>query len=673
MLRRWQFVLLASASALAGGAGLSGEPLLPDPAALRTIDERADHLSRDLAELRRLGVPDSILADIEVYLKAATFAVRHGELSAPGAPADALAALDRGLLRASQQARGESPWLSQAGFAVARGYRSRVDGSVQPYAVTFPAEYGKDPRRRWRVDVVLHGRDDSLNEVKFLRQENGEKPAPASQSFVRVDVFGRGNNGYRWAGECDVLEAFDAFLASERALNRANLLDPARVVLRGFSMGGAGTWHLGLHRPDRWCAISPGAGFTLTHGYVGGLPDKLPAEQEACLTIYDAADYSENAADVPVVAFAGQDDPQRRALENVRERLAPLGIPMTLLVAAGVGHRFPPEWQDKVEAEVARHADTGRPEYPKRVRFVTYTMKYPGTDWVQVLGLEEHYRRAAVDAELLEDGYAVKTTNVRAFNLRLAPGATRQSVKLAIDGQSIEARPYQSSGGELHLYLEKRGAAWECALPERIVTGRLRRAQKILGLQGPIDDAFAAPFLCVRGTGKPWHEATADYAAAGLRRFEEEWSKFFRGDLPVKDDVDVTPEEIASRNLVLFGDPASNALVAQVLPGLPLTWSRERIGWRGVDFDAATHVPVLVYPSPLSTEHYVVLNSGHTFHAADFRGSNALLYPRLGDFAVVRLKGDKNDPLASEVLEAGLFDDFWKWPRRQGPAGRGKG
>ena len=90
------------------------------------------------------------------------------------------------LLRASQQARGETPWLNLAGCAVARGYRSRLDCSVQPYAITFPADYGKDPRRRWRLDVVLHGRDDSLNEVKFLHQHRGDTPASATQNTAKA-------------------------------------------------------------------------------------------------------------------------------------------------------------------------------------------------------------------------------------------------------------------------------------------------------------------------------------------------------------------------------------------------------------------------------------------------------------------------------------------------------
>jgi dienelactone hydrolase len=663
MVRRCLFAGLALAVTLAVRSAPPEESSLPDPALLKAIDERGGKLGAALADLRRLGVPDSVLVDIEVYHKAALWAVQHGELRRPGDPERALAELDRGLLRASQQARGESPWLQHTGFTVARGYRSRVDGSVQPYAVTFPAEYGKDPRRRWRLDVVLHGRIDALNEINFLHDNRGDKPAPAELGYVQLDVFGRGNNAYRWAGESDVLEAIDAFVDVERALNRFPLLDPTRVVLRGFSMGGAGTWHLGLHRPGRWCAIAPGAGFTTTHGYAKEVPQQLPPEQEACLSIYDAVDYAENAADVPVVAYAGEKDAQLQAARNIQERLKPLQIPLTLLVAPGLTHKYPPEWQKKVEVEIAKHASAGRPEYPPRVRFVTYTCRYPACDWVQVLALEHHYKRASVDAVHTEAGFTVQTGNVRVLELRLPAGATRQPLKIDIDGKSFEARPYQGPGGELHVYLEKRGDKWSSVLPERVSVDRSRRPQKVHGTQGPIDDAFTAPFLCVRGTGKAWHEATNAYAEANLRRFQEEWSRFFRGELPVKDDVDVTPEDVASRHLVLFGDPSSNELIEQVLAGLPLTWTKEKVTFAGREYDASSCVPAMIYPSPLAVDRYVVLNSGHTFHAADFRGTNALLYPRLGDFALLRLTGEKNDPLAVEVQRAGLFDDFWQGPQ----------
>src|SRR5204863_10150600 len=135
-------------------------------------------------------------------------------------------------------------------------------GTAQPYGVTYPLDYGKDPKRKWRVDVVLHGRGSTLTEISFLNTHNGSKKVPAEQDWVQIDIFGRGNNAYRWAGESDVLEVVQAFLEGEKSAGRGNLPDDRRMVLRGFSMGGAGTWHLGLHWPSNWCVMGPGAGFT---------------------------------------------------------------------------------------------------------------------------------------------------------------------------------------------------------------------------------------------------------------------------------------------------------------------------------------------------------------------------------------------------------------------------
>lgn len=636
----------------------------------KKIEERKDKLDAALRLFRREKIPDPILADIEVYLKAATWITRHNEFYDKNAGDWTVEALERGLLRAANLSQGQWPWFQQTGSAVVHGYRSVIDGSVQPYAVTLPADYGKGQLKKWRLEVVLHGRNSSLTEVSFLHQFNGDKDAPKDQDYIRLDVYGRGNNAYRWAGERDVIEAIGHFGAVEQRMGRSALIDNSRGVLRGFSMGGAGTWHIGLHHPSEWCVISPGAGFTTTHGYLPKLPDKLEPYQEACLRIYDAVDYAENAFNVPIVAYGGEKDPQLQAARNIEERLRQQGNAkgpaMKLLVAPELGHRFPPEWQKKMAEARSEFIAKGREDYPPRVRFTTYTLKYPRCSWVYIWGMERHYEKASVDAERVEDGFKVATRNVRVLRLTMWEGATRQAVTVQIDGQSVTAQPYElvANSSAAFIDLERRGGQWRAILPQKIEIDQIRKPQKTNNYQGPIDDAFTAPFLCVRGTGTAWHEATEEYAHANLERFRKEWSKYFRGELLVKDDVQVEPQDIAGRHLILFGDPSSNSLITQVLDRLPLTWTKDKIVMGGKDYAASEHVPVMIYPSPLSTRHYVVLNSGHTFHAADFQGSNALLYPRLGDYAILRLEGDKKEPLAVEVKTAGLFDDFWRYQER---------
>lgn len=630
----------------------------PDDAARRAIDDKAARLKAALDQLRGKRVADDVLTEVEIYAKAAEWVSRHNEWFGDTAKWTA-AVLDDGLKRAGELVAAKEPvWRKTAGKSVVRAYRSKIDGSVQPYAITTPADYGKDPSKLWRLDVVLHGRDATLTEVKFLNAFRA-KPAAADQEFIQLDIYGRGNNAYRWAGETDVHEAIEAFEPRQQRERGEFRFDSRRMVLRGFSMGGAGTWHLGLHDPSHWAVIGPGAGFTTTRGYVRGLPDQLPPYVEKCLHIYDAVDYAENAAMVPVVAYAGANDPQLQAAKNIEAQLKPLGIPMTLLVAPDTEHRLTPEYAEKAEDEYWKYAGPGKGRYnpPDRVRFVTYTLKYSRCDWVQLFGLERHYDRATVDARRTRKGFHITTTNVRALVLVHGDFLLNDSkkVRCEIDGQVVEPK---TGGGVGFVKSDGRWASIDLMQlwPRQLM-------EKAPGFQGPIDDAFSNSFLCVRGTGTPWHPAAGRYATGELDRFARNWDKYLRGKLPVKDDTAVTDEDIRDNNLILFGDPSSNSLIAKVLPNLPLAWSKDRVGFGDSAGDAATHVPVLIQSNPLRPGRYIVLNSGHTFHEDAFQGTNALLYPRLGDYALLQLAPTERDPLATKVVTAGLFDEFWKLPK----------
>src|SRR5262249_54091427 len=161
----------------------------------------------------------------------------------------------------------------------------------------------------------------------------------------------------------------------------------------------------------------------------------------------------ENAANVPVVAYAGSDDPQLQAARTIESKLKGADIPITVLVAPGLKHQFPPEWQKKAEAEYAKYAAKGRSPYPAHVHFETYTLKYAACFWVEAIALDRHYERSLIDAEQTENGYKVKTANVRALHLQLPPGASRQLLNVTVDGTQLETRPYLSTAGTLHLYL----------------------------------------------------------------------------------------------------------------------------------------------------------------------------------------------------------------------------
>jgi hypothetical protein len=170
------------------------------------------------------------------------------------------------------------------------------------------------------------------------------------------------------------------------------------------------------------------------------------------------------------------------------------------------------------------------------------------------------------------------------------------------------------------------------------------------------------PFLFVRPTGRPLNESVAAWSAAELRHATKMWRDIFRGDVLIKDDVAVTEEDLASRNLVLWGDASSNRLLARMLAGgrLPLAWDSLTLTFRGKSYDASHHAPILVFPNPLSpAPRYVVLNSGIDFRDEAY-GTNSLQVPKLPDFAIIDLREPPGPRWPGKIVEAGFFDAGWK-------------
>jgi hypothetical protein len=634
-----------------------GDVIMPSEEVLKQIADKTTQLADKVAELRKTPKHHELLPDVEIYLRAAQNIVRFKEFYHKNSGQWTLDCLDRGLQRAEQLAEGYPPWTKLGAANVARGFRSWNDETAQPYGVTYPAGYGKDVDKVWRVDIVLHGRGNTLTEVSFLNTHNGKKKFDPEQTWVQVDVYGRGNNAYRWAGEADVLQAMGAFFDGERDAGRGKLVDRERVVLRGFSMGGAGTWHLGLRFPSFWSVMGPGAGFTTTHGYAWKGKKDLPYYQEKCLRIYDAIDYVENARMIPIVAYSGADDAQKLAADNIESRLKDLKIDsMTHLVAPGVGHTFVPDYFKKANALWAEHTRKPRSAFPKKIAFTTYTTKAPTCGWVTVWGLEKHYEKAAVEGSLTPDECRLKTTNVSVLALNLPLEANR--LRITIDDQ-----PLKVPAG-IHFFVKSKekwqGVPFERFYDYEVNTGK----RKLITRQGPIDDAFWGRFVCVLGSGDTWHPATQKWLDAKLAAFRYDWSKHWRGELPTIGDYAVTPNEIMDRNLILFGDPQSNLTLAQMLPKLPLKWTKDEIEFAGKKYKASEHVPVMIFPNPLNPLKYVVLNTGHTFPSEDYVKTNALLYPRLGDYAILRMAPTTKDAAAYDVATAGLFDEFWRVEKR---------
>jgi hypothetical protein len=664
MMRWVRFTFAAGlmlAWAWAQQRGGRGPAFQATPEQLAPIGEKSQQIEDLVKQLKAKHADPDLVGDVEVYAEAGRFLIEFPELmNNQNAVDHAMTVLDRGIERGHQLLDGASPW--NAGRKQIHAYYSSLDGSVQPYAVILPEAY--DATKPARLYVWLHGRQNNTTESEFLfAQQNFRAGNVADQGQIQVDLFGRINGeGWHWGGEADVFEGI-------AAVEKRFKIDDKRILLRGFSQGGEGAWHIALHHPDAFAAAEIGAGTWSRRAQLPG----LEPYQLAVLKIWEnMEEWALNGYNLPFAAHDGDHDtqpnaipappagsPSRGQLESSLHARAQLekegfhaegdpdflhmaGMPDLFLLSLNTGHGTSPLVRQRLDAFLKEWGDKGQVS-PEHIKFVTYSTRYNRDYWVTVDRLERHYQRTDVDAQRSGSGaaYQVQTHNVERLVLR----ETERAKTVKIDGAELKVK----SGPEIALL--KTGNTWKVDAVHKTMA-----LHKVHGLQGPIDDAFLDPFLLVRPTGTPWNEAVNQQALRTLARFQRLWGKFFRGHPFVKDDRDVTTADMAKYHVVLFGDPGSNKLLAKMEAKLPVEWTRDKVSLAGKSYPASDHFPALIYPNPLNPGKYVVLNTGLTITDAEYNADYGM--PQWGDYAVVKVKEGADVP---DLVAAGLFDEKWQF------------
>jgi pimeloyl-ACP methyl ester carboxylesterase len=627
------------------------------------VDVMGQYLDALRAQLRGKPALLELLPDVEIYYKAVHDALKYNEIYRPAEVAAARVLLRHGMERAAQLKQGKAPWTTATGLVV-RGYVSRIDGSVQPYGLVVPASYRAGTAFHHRLDVWLHGRGENLTELNFItdRQRSPGEFAPRD-AFV-LHPYGRYCNANKFAGEIDLFEALDS-------VRKHYPIDEDRLAVRGFSMGGAACWQFAVHYPGRWAAAAPGAGFAETADFLKVFQQEKvqpPWYEQKLWHLYDCTDYAVNLSNCPTVAYSGEIDRQKQAADVMAKALAAEDMTLTHIIGPRTAHAYERHAKAEVERRVSSIVRRGRDPVPRRIRFTTWTLRYNRCLWLTVDGLGRHWDRARVDAETTGSSAVRLTThNVTALTLSMRPGFCplddTQRPTVALDGQKIQAAPVQSDRSWV-AHFRMIGDRW-AAVSQRD-DGTLRKRH---GLQGPIDDAFMDSFVMVRPTGKPLNEKVGKWAAGEMEHAIEHWRRQFRGDARVKDDQGVTPGDIADCNLVLWGDPSSNRLLARIADRLPVHWDAAGVHVGDRTYAAGSHVPVLIYPNPLNPKRYVVLNSGFTFREYDYL-NNARQVPKLPDYAVIDVDTPPSSRYPGAVVTAGFFDERWRLPASDGPQRR---
>ena len=145
-----------------------------------------------------------------------------------------------------------------------KSFKSRSVKTLQTeYLLFLPQGYKDDRDKRWPLMLFLHGAGERGKDLAKVAVHGPPKIVKDRPDFPFILVSPQCPTNQSWSDDT-LLALLDAVIKKYR-------VDPRRVYLTGLSMGGYGTWSLGLKYPERFAAIAPICG--------GGdyLPVILPA------------------------------------------------------------------------------------------------------------------------------------------------------------------------------------------------------------------------------------------------------------------------------------------------------------------------------------------------------------------------------------------------------------
>jgi hypothetical protein len=533
-------------------------------------------------------------------------------------------------------------------------FRSGIDGSEQRAGLCGPAA----PEAALPLLVELQ--PGSIADLEGTLAAGRRHLELAGVPAVWLRPGGRGpGTVFQGYGEVDVLEAIEAAAARYP-------IDRRRISLYGSSMGGAGAWYLATHLPGRFAAVAPFAGYNdyrLWHR-PGGMTFPVYPWEEPSWRARSAVFQLENLRHSGVWIVHGAWD---RAVgggvdvahaRNSAARLQALGIPHRYTELSETGHSaFGAAGASPLLGEVLRWLLVQRrPAAPARLTHTTAELRHPGADWISIQQLAVYGGPSGrVEAEATPDEVAVRTENVRHLVVGPAPLAGA-STRLRVDGT-----PVPGADVRIRVGLRRAGAdaGWQLAgtAPPP--------GEKCPGVGGPFGDLFGRGVVLVTGTtGSAEERFFLDWCARDAARFFRTWNGgVHRGgiagenwvDLPVLTDAEYLAAGDTTRNVIAFGTPATNALLAAHAGPLGLEAGDGVVRLRGREWRGRRLALIAVLPHPGGGDRYLAVHGGVTPDAiAD--GAH-LHWQLLPDYLVY--DGDR-------VVEWGHFDNGW---RPAGPAG----
>jgi predicted esterase len=530
-------------------------------------------------------------------------------------------------------------------------FQSEIDGTAQRAGLCGPASWTSTEL----LPLLVELEPGSIQDIEATLEDGKRHLELLGQPAVWLRPGGRGpGTVFQGYGAVDVLEAISA------AATRYPI-DPDRISLYGFSMGGAGVWYLASHFPDRFAAIAPMGGYNDFRLWrrPGGMTFPLMPWEVPSWRARSAIFQLENLRHVAIWMVHGGWD---RAVgggvnvEHARQSAATLdklGIPYRYTELTEIGHnrQF---MKDPFFGEVLRWlVDQRRTIAPLLVSLRTQELHHGAAYWIEIKQLNRYDDFGRVVARADDRGVTIETENVRHLAFR-APAAAQAGSNLLIDQTQV-------TGVDLHRAV---GLSRDSSGTWRVADIDPPAGEKRPGLSGPFGNLFERGTVLVRGTSGSKEEAFfQEWCSRDAAQFFKDWNGgVHRGgipgtswiSLPITTDVDwlATGSSNASslrENVIAYGTPQSNALIGGVADRLNVFAEPGAIHVGDRTFSRGGLGLIAVLPFPDGSQRYLGMHGGSSPDA--ITSGSHLNWQLLPDYLVYD---------AGQPLEWGFFDNQWQ-------------
>ena len=439
-------------------------------------------------------------------------------------------------------------------------FRSGIDHSVQFYGLT-PAKNISGSTSRPGIILSLHGAG-----VDAKRQAGCYEPKEFAHVVAPTNRRAYGFDWEDW-GRLDALEALDH---AQKTL----ATDPEKQWLTGHSMGGHGTWQLGVHHSDTFAAIAPSAGWESFSSYGGArIARDTPAGELLAATAAPSETllFTDNLKDIGVYILHGDADDNVPVTEarTMRDALSKHSD-LVYFEQKGAGHWWGNEcvdWPPLIEF-LKDHESID-----SNSNFVTLTTANPSINgrkgWVeltnQITPLEVSNVTGLKNPE--SGRIDLSTENVSRIRLFLEDPSIPWSIYA--DGEFVSERPGRRIAIQRGaIVLERKGTRWR-------ETNGFTPHHKQPNRGGRFKSAFNNDMVFVIGTSG---NAEENKANLDIATFDAE-TFLYRGNGSPEciRDVDFDSEQYPLRNIILYGNADTNSAWNDLLKDSPVTVRRGKI------------------------------------------------------------------------------------------------